>query len=118
MDTVDNSQKIVNLDYLTALAKGNTKFINDMIKIFVDENPDEIVALEKAIQGEDYDSIKSIIHKLRSSIPFIGLDKIIDREVAEVEELSTKRTGIEIIKAHFEKIKAMCERACYELQPI
>ena len=118
LDTVDNSRKIVNLDYLNGISKGNTKFVNDMIKIFLDENPEEIAKLEKEIANENYDLIKSIIHKLRSTIPFIGLDKVIDREVAEIEELATKRTGIEMIKPLFEKVKAMCEKACYELQPI
>jgi HPt (histidine-containing phosphotransfer) domain-containing protein len=113
-----NLEKIVNLDYLTQLSKGNTKFVKEMVKIFLSENPEEINALENGIQRRDFDAIKATAHKLRSTIPFIGLDKVIEKEVSQMEELAESRSGIEKMETLFSKIKEKCERAWFELQPV
>lgn len=118
LNSIDNSNNIVNLDYLTDISKGNTKFVNEMIKIFLVENPEEIKAMQNGIDQKNFDSIKTTAHKLRSTIPFIGLDKVIDKEVSEVEVLAAGRSDIDKIKTLFDKIKKICERACSELQPV
>jgi len=116
LETVDNSKKTVNLDYLTDLSKGNTKFVSEMIKIFLTENPEEMKSLEKGIEEGNFDAVKATAHKLRSTIPFVGLDKVIEKEVAEVEALATEKTNMAEIKVLFVKIKKACELACSELQ--
>lgn len=115
---IDHSPKIVNLDYLIEISKGDSKFVNEMIKIFLTENPDEIKALEKCIEEKNFEAIKIIVSKLRSTIPFLGLDKIIEKEVTEVETLATDKVDIGKIKTLFSKIKKVCEMSCIELQPV
>ena len=117
-DSTDDSKKIVNLDYLIEVSNGNTKFVKEMVKLFLTENPEEIKAMEKGIEEKNFEAIKIIAHKLRSTIPFIGLDKIIEKEVAEVETLATDKADFGKIKTLFSKIKKTCEMACYELQPV
>lgn len=120
MDTKDYSGSqgsVVNIDYLRQLSKGNTKFVDEMIRIFLTENPEEIKILEKAIQDGNYDLIKATTHKLRSTLPYIGLDKLVDGEVTEIETLAAQKTGIERIGELFLRIKETCDKACAELQP-
>lgn len=114
----DNSKNVVNLDYLTVISKGDTKFVREMIKIFLIENPEEIKTMQNSIEEMNFESIKTIAHKLRSTIPFVGLDRVIEKEVAEIEVLAADKMGIDKIRMLFDKIKKMCERACYELQPV
>src|ERR1700756_4732101 len=114
----ETPQKIINLEYLTALSKGNANFVHEMVTIFLTENPEEIKAFEKGINELNFDLIKTTAHKLKSTIPFVGLDKIINKEVEEVEALSSEKSDIDKIKTLFAKIKEVCERACYELQPV
>jgi HPt (histidine-containing phosphotransfer) domain-containing protein len=114
----EGENRVTNLDYLHSLSKGNTSFVQEMIRIFLEETPEEIHLMEKAIADQDYDLVKSTAHKLKSTIPFVGLDKLIDREVTEIEELATKKTDIQKIALEFDKIKKACERACLELMPI
>jgi len=87
------SKRITNLDYLTDLSKGNTLFVDEMIEIFIAESPDEIIVLEKAIHEKDFKLIKSCAHKMISTIPFVGLDKIIETEVSEIEKLASAQAG-------------------------
>jgi HPt (histidine-containing phosphotransfer) domain-containing protein len=113
--TVDNTEKIIDLSYLMRLSNGNKVFVKEMIALFLSENPEEIKSLEYAIREKDYATIKATAHKLRSTIPFIGIDKLIEKDVAEIETLSTEHADISEIESRFSKIRSVCEKACIEL---
>ena len=129
-------EKVTNLEYLLKLSKGNNQFVADMIRIFLEENPAEIGTLEKAIQNRDYVLINAAAHKLRSTVPFVGIDKIISEEISEIESLAKEKAGdpmsphqkplesglstekeligrIEILFSH---VKQVCFTACEELR--
>ena len=115
---MENNQKITDLAYLVEVSKGDKTFVKEMITLFLSENPEEIHSLEKGIVEKNFDVIKSIAHKLRSTIPFIGLDKVIEKEVVQVESLAAQKTSIGEIENLFTKIKAMCQKAWMELKPV
>lgn len=110
--------RIVNIDYLRQLSKGNTRFVEEMIRIFLSENPEEIRTLELAVRKHDYDLVKATTHKLRSTLPYIGLDKLVENEISEIEDLATNRRDIDRIQELCLKVKGICDQACQELQPV
>lgn len=116
MKTMTHPNKVTNLGYLIELSRGNTEFVTDMIEIFLIENPEELRWLEKGIDLADFDLIKTAAHKMRSTIPFVGLDKHIEAEVIEIEILAARQTGIREIKILFSKIKELCQKASKELK--
>ena len=120
--------KITNMDYLSDISKGNLAFIQEMIDIFVLENPKELESLNIAIRDRNFDAIRQAAHLLQSSIPFVGLDRIIGKETSEIEQLASDRsiivkdeipsagnTSLLKIGALFYKVKESCENACLEL---
>lgn len=109
------SKKVVNLDYLTELSNGSRCFINEMIHLFLLENPKEIQLLEKSIHEKKYESIKQISHKLKSSISFVGLNKIIGKELKEIETLAENNSKMREIEERFSKVREVCRRAVLEL---
>jgi HPt (histidine-containing phosphotransfer) domain-containing protein len=137
METNDSSGKVTNLDYLVKLSKGNEQFVREMIRIFLDENPGEIKVLEEAIRNQDFSLINSAAHKLRSTVPFVGIDKVIANEISEIESLAMNKSGnplfaeekparntylptdkelIGKIERLFSRIKQICRRAYDELK--
>jgi HPt (histidine-containing phosphotransfer) domain-containing protein len=100
------------------LSDGNKTFVKEMITLFLSENPEEIKLLEKGIAEKNYKGIKSVAHKLRSTIPFIGLDKVIEKEVAEIERLASEMGDMKEIESRLSKIKSACEKAYIELSPV
>jgi HPt (histidine-containing phosphotransfer) domain-containing protein len=115
---MENSNKIpiTNLSYLEGLSKGDKSFVKKMINVFLEENPKEVRMLEESIQSKNYDTIKSAAHKLKSTIPFVGLDTVIGKEVGEIESLATRREGYESIKTLLVKIKESSDLAYDELK--
>lgn len=111
-----NLTKVTNLGYLLDLSKGNTLFVKEMIDTFLIENPKEILSLGNAIRAKDFEAIRQTAHLLQSSIPFVGLDKIIEKEVYEIESMASTKTTIEKIESLFLKVKEVCEKAHIELR--
>jgi HPt (histidine-containing phosphotransfer) domain-containing protein len=109
-------EKVCNFDYLKELSNGNEKFIRDMIDIFLTEIPEEVRNLEKGIETRNFDQVKQAAHKLRSTIPFVGIDKHIEKEIHEIEKLAENGTGIDQMKTLFVKVRDICEKAYAELK--
>jgi HPt (histidine-containing phosphotransfer) domain-containing protein len=132
----ESNQKVTNLDYLVKLSKGNEQFVKEMIRIFLEENPGEIRMLEQAIEAKDFTMINAAAHKLRSTVPFVGIDKVIADEISELEQLALDQSGNSItgekakparflptdrellqqINILFGRIKNICTRARDELK--
>jgi HPt (histidine-containing phosphotransfer) domain-containing protein len=116
MESMANThQPVTNLNYLKELSKGNTAFVKEMITIFLTENSEELNYFEKCIHDQDFESIRLSAHKLRSSIPYLGLDKHIGKEINEIEKLAASKSYIQKIESMFSKIRTICERARQEL---
>lgn len=114
--TMDDTVKVINLDYLKELSNGNTQFITKMINIFLIENPKDITQLEESIHEANFKAISSIAHKIKSSLPFVGLNITIGEEISTIEKLANQQLGLSEIEQLFEKVKNACTLAVYELE--
>ncbi len=110
--------KTCNLDYLYDLAKGDMGFVKEMIDVFLADNESELDNLEQKIKDKDFDQIRQIAHKLRSSIPYVGLEKIIGDEIVQMEELGSKGSDIKQITILFKKIREISKDAIAELKDL
>jgi len=115
---LDNKKNIVDLEYVTDLSRGNKDFIREIISIFLEENPAEIQILEKAVADNNFDLVKSTAHKLKSTVPFLGLDKVVGQDLIEMENLALQRSNMSAIKEHLNEVKLACDKAYAELGPI
>ncbi|MFL5764058.1 MAG: hypothetical protein ACJ77K_08965 [Bacteroidia bacterium] len=111
----EENKKVTDLRYLKGLAEGNKEFIESMITAFLTENPNEISEVEKGISEQDYSLIRSGAHRMRSTIPFVGIDSIIGDAVSEIEELAKMKQNLLRIKTLFARVKEICSQASAEL---
>ncbi|HNR06687.1 MAG TPA: PAS domain S-box protein [Saprospiraceae bacterium] len=65
----------VDLSYLKELSNGNAAFEKEMIELFIQKTPQDIELLEKALQEPDYNTVKNIAHKLKSTFALFKLDE-------------------------------------------
>jgi HPt (histidine-containing phosphotransfer) domain-containing protein len=133
--------RVTDLAYLTTLSKGDTLFIKEMIRIFLEENPREVLALETSIRENNFEGINVAAHKLRSTAPFVGIDKLIEKnlgemialaennsilkkieinpgdnpEIQKIEIVTSDKTVIERLEKLFNEVREVCERAREEL---
>jgi PAS domain S-box-containing protein len=110
-----NKKKHTDLTYLRGLAKGSDSFIIQMLNIFIEQTPNAIDRMEKALKSKDWKTLRLIVHKIKPSIMFIGLNEIIN-EVPILEDYAAEESHLEDIPALVEKIKKVCSEAIGELK--
>jgi signal transduction histidine kinase/CheY-like chemotaxis protein/HPt (histidine-containing phosphotransfer) domain-containing protein len=109
--------KILNLNYLQDLSKGNTTFVKAMLTQFVEQMPQEIADLKKAIKAQDFTLIKSLSHNMKTTVAFVGLDAALHPSLDFIENAALKQ-DFQSIQQDFENVKRLCEQAAAEIQII
>ncbi len=110
-----NLQKIIDLDYLITLSRGNNQLVVDMIKLFITEINIEIQLIEKGIINSDFTLIKSSIHSIRGIVHYVGLNKAIKTDLIRIEKLAINHPDILAINMLFSKTKTKFKKAIHEL---
>jgi len=70
--TVAKKRK-VDLSFLEEMACGDPGFIKEMIALFVDKIPNEVVLLSEAFHKNDHDTVKRLSHNMKSSFDIFML---------------------------------------------
>ncbi|MES2284958.1 MAG: PAS domain S-box protein [Bacteroidota bacterium] len=64
---------LIDLNYLKELSDGNKEFEKEMIELFLNQVPIDVTALDAAFKSSDAFHVKSLSHKLKSSMSVVGL---------------------------------------------
>ncbi len=86
-----------------------------MIDIFLEQTPLDLKSIEEAVYKSDFEIVKSIAHRMKSSIRFVGLADRIENDLDAMENTPVENRNIEFIKVHFDNVKSVCEKAMEEL---
>jgi HPt (histidine-containing phosphotransfer) domain-containing protein len=108
-------ERVTDLHYLVGLSEGNQEFVKEMVQTFISENPKELQEVEKGISERDFNLIRHGAHSMKSTIPFVGIDTLIGRAVAEIEQLAKRKEGLSKIEELFASVRDVCHRAITEL---
>ena len=112
-----NQDKILNLNYLQELSKGNTTFVKAMLTQFIEQMPQEIGDLNQAINIQDFNLIKSLAHNMKTTVAFVGLDAALHPSLDAIENAAVNQ-DLQSIQQDFENVKKLCEQAAKEIQII
>ena len=80
-----NNKKNIDFSYLDELSGGQADddFKKEMIDLFIQKMPPDLLLLEKAVHEKEYNHIKRIAHDMKSSLSMFKLEK----EVKYLEEI-------------------------------
>ncbi len=105
----------LNLSYLEGLAKGNRAFMKEILDEFAKQVPENLKDLKQSIKANAFGRIRNNIHKLKSSLPLVGLDHLTPLSI-EMEDLARKERGLDRIRENFDTIRKACEAALESLK--
>lgn len=111
------NKRVTDFTYLISLSDEDESFMDEMKDIFLKENPEEIRLLAQAIEEQNYKQIMHLSHQIRSSIPFVGLDLLLDKSLMRIGAWAEGKKEIEKISRAFILVKKICEQAFLELMP-
>ncbi|MBC8173002.1 MAG: response regulator [Chitinophagales bacterium] len=105
----------IDLNYFNTITEEDNELKIKMIRIMLDETPDEMVKLQKYLIEENWDNLRAIAHKMKSSMQFLGLKHTL--ETVKAIELSAKnRTELNDLPDKISQVIKDCEAALRSLK--
>jgi HPt (histidine-containing phosphotransfer) domain-containing protein len=95
---------IYSLDKLREMADGDEDFILSVVTVFLEEVPQDLEDLEKAIAEGDYENVYMLAHKIKPNVDLLGMEQT--RSIAlEIETLGKNSENKDQIEARFPLLK-------------
>jgi HPt (histidine-containing phosphotransfer) domain-containing protein len=107
----------INPHSLFALANGNAEFLDQIIKMYLNDAAGYIHALEKALLESDLEQVFFQAHKIKGVFSFIGADDLTE-PAGCIEQMAFQKGSLADIKHHFQLMKVVAPNVLKELQDI
>ena len=106
---------IYNLDKINEMAEGDNDFILSVVSVFLEEVPEDLNALENAIEAKDFEQIYKMAHKIKPNVDLLGMEQT-RANALEIETLGKNSGDLEVIQTKFPLLKKDVEQVISELQ--
>ena len=111
----ETENKIINLSFLNNLADGNTDFVKKMLEIYLKQTPENLVALEKHFLNQNYVELGAIAHKMRSSVPYVGLTEV-EKLLEKMEYEARLKINLDKFPEAISSIVHLCELSLVQVK--
>ncbi|WP_339840770.1 Hpt domain-containing protein [uncultured Maribacter sp.] len=106
---------IYNLDKINEMAEGDQDFINSVISVFLEEVPEDLDLLEKALLAKDYSQVYQLAHKIKPNVDLLGMEQT--RAIAlELETLGKEEGNMAAMEKRFPLLKTDINQVVSELK--
>jgi HPt (histidine-containing phosphotransfer) domain-containing protein len=106
---------IYSLDKINEMADGDKDFINSVISVFLEEVPQDLEGLEKALNEGNYEQVYQLAHKIKPNVDLLGMEQT--RAAAlEIETLGKSEANMSEIQSVFPSLKKDVEQVVSELR--
>ncbi|QQS27470.1 MAG: PAS domain S-box protein [Sphingobacteriales bacterium] len=114
-EKVEIYKHVTNLDYLDESIGGDEDLKIKMLEIMLRETPDEVEQMEKYFQEENWERLKAVAHKFKSTVAYMGLNGL-KEVVNKIQVNAEKKENPELTKNMIAEVKNICLLACQELK--
>ena len=95
---------IYNLDKINEMAEADEDFIVSVVSVFLEEVPEDLEGLEKAINNKDYENIYKLAHKIKPNVDILGMEQT-RAKALEIETLGKTAGSMSEIEEKFPILK-------------
>lgn len=104
----------LDLSYLDTISGGNAELREKILKMLIDETPDELFTLRQFTREKNWKRVRAVAHKMKSGVTYLGLSKTLDA-VKRVEEYAGNEKFLERIPDLVERINLATTKAINDL---
>ena len=112
--TTTNGYKYTDFTYLNNLVMGDNEFKKKIINMFIDKTPAIIKNIQDSYQNRDFASVKSISHKFKSSIDFVG-SKDLALKMVDLEK-NAENENLDLVEKGIQDVEKLCNEVYSELK--
>jgi len=107
--------KLYDLSLVQSVSEGDTEFLKKMVLLFIKTVPQNVDELRKALQTENWDQVRKMAHKLKSTVDSMGV-KTIREDIRLVEANAKDLKSLDEIPTLVHKIEEVIGRCIEQLQ--
>ena len=111
----DSNFSKLDLNYFNTITENDTELKIKMMRIMLDETPEETRKLQIFLNEENWDGLRATAHKMKSSMQFLGLGDMLDL-VKSIELSAKEKTHLETLPEKVNKVVLACQSAMGELK--
>jgi HPt (histidine-containing phosphotransfer) domain-containing protein len=104
-----------NLSKVYALSDNDPEFVNEILKLFVTEVPEDIKQIKEGIKKKDYKHAYAYAHKIKPTLDLLGLNVAFE-EILQVEAWTKAEGKKKAIEETFKSIKNQVKEAVKEIK--
>ncbi len=86
-NNIMEKNELYDLSKLREISKGNSAFVEKMIKLFSDQAPSSVKEIREAYGQKDLEKVKAVAHRLKPSIDNMGIHSL-TKEIRQIETLA------------------------------
>ena len=88
--------QLINLDYLDMMSDGDIEMKKVMLDMLFEELPQEIAKMRTLTDAADWNEMKAVSHKMKSTLSFVGCDDMTTSNT-EIERVCKEGTTLEVV---------------------
>jgi PAS domain S-box-containing protein len=109
-----SKKRLIDLGFLVQTLNGKKEVIRETIDLFLEHVPKDLEVMQEAIAKADYTTIKSIAHKMKSTMSLMGSHDITSL-LEEMEILGSTERNMEKIITLNQSLGLLCAEAMQEI---
>ncbi len=110
-----NSESLINLEYLEQLSEGDKDFTVSMLSYFIDNTPGVIAEMKQFYKEKDFKALRNVAHKFKPQLTFMGI-KSIFQDVENMEQYANTGTNTDAIPELIQRTEEVCMKALVEIK--
>jgi hypothetical protein len=104
-----------NLSKVYALSDNDPEFVNEILKLFVSEVPEDLLQIKEGIKKKDHKHAYAFAHKVKPTLDLMGLNVAFE-EILQVEAWTKAEGKKKDIKETFKSINSQVKDAIKEIK--
>lgn len=105
----------LDLSYLDIMTDADIELKAHMLRIMLDETPGELDLLQKHHAAANWDGLRAVAHKMKSTVEFMGLRETLDT-LRQIELAAKERQGLDQLPDKINDVLLSCRSALTALQ--
>lgn len=100
---------------LEDIAKGNKKFIDKMLRLFIEQVPDSVGEIKEAYLRADFEKIQKTAHKIKPTIDIMGIVSL-KEDIRDIEKNAKIYKSSELLETLIRRLDKEIEKVVENLE--
>jgi len=114
--TIDANNIHIDYNFLIESSKGKRKHLKVLLELFLRQAPEELAAIDKALQKQDFEQMAKVAHSMKSTTGYVGMDKAFRPLLEAIETQSKRSPDLTLLSKLYQQLKNLTKEAIQKIK--